>query len=177
MTLKALMVIATSLTAMFTTPALLSHGAVSDTTRVHNLNIAEQMRQHHRERELTCLAQNVYYEAASETYTGMLAVATVTMNRVKASAFPKTVCGVVYQRGKRGCQFAWTCSKLKARWNAVLYDRAYAVATDALAGKRVASIGNALYFHNTAIVPNWDFAIPVKQIGNHIFYVPKRKHA
>lgn len=172
MTSKALLVAATYLVAVLTTPALMSNGAVPDTTRT----LAERLRENHIQREVECLAHNIFYEAASESYTGMLAVATVTMNRVKSSAFPQTVCGVVYQRGKRGCQFSWTCSKAKTQWNARLYDRAYVVAEQAFAGKRVASIGNAVYFHNTTITPEWNFAVPIKQIGNHIFYVPKRKN-
>jgi len=50
------------------------------------------------EKQLTCLAKNIFYEAPMESYRGKLAVATVTMNRVRHKQFPKTICGVVYQR-------------------------------------------------------------------------------
>lgn len=124
------------------------------------------------ERELTCLAKNIAFEATGESYEGKLAVATVTMNRVKSRSFPKTVCGVVYQRNTRGCQFSWTCgphSKLEKN----IYDESRKIARDVLTRNiRLVSIKNALYFHNTSIEPNWTFAKPIVQIGRHIFYEP-----
>lgn len=120
--------------------------------------------------DLTCLAKNIYYEAPAEPYLGKLAVATVTMNRVRHPSFPKTVCGVVYQRNNRGCQFSWTCGP-KARFNQKLYNQSLAVARDVLTNNtNVTSLENALYFHNTKIQPNWTFARKIVQIGNHIFY-------
>jgi spore germination cell wall hydrolase CwlJ-like protein len=55
-------------------------------------------------KELRCLALNVYFEARGETAAGQLAVALVTMNRVKSRRYPATVCGVVWQPH----QFSWT---------------------------------------------------------------------
>ena len=126
------------------------------------------------EKELVCLAKNIAYEASDESYEGKLAVATVTMNRVNSPHFPKTVCSVVYQRNKRGCQFSWTCAAPRTL-NTKIYTDAKKIAEDVLTNNtRAISIRNALYFHNTTITPNWSsFAKPVKQIGNHIFYVVK----
>ena len=46
--------------------------------------------------------------------TGKIAVAFVTLNRVKSAKYPKTICNVVAQKGKNGvCQFSWVCSKTK----------------------------------------------------------------
>jgi len=73
--------------------------------------------------ELECLAVNIYHEARGETQKGKLAVAHVTVNRVKSKRFPNTVCDVVYQaqysewwlaRGKQvpvrhRCHFSWYC--------------------------------------------------------------------
>ena len=59
--------------------------------------------------ELGCLAMNIYHEARGEPVKGKLAVAAVTMNRVKAKYYPDTVCEVVWQRK----QFSWTGLKLK----------------------------------------------------------------
>ena len=56
------------------------------------------------DRELFCLAQNVYFEARGEETVGQLAVAMVTMNRVYSNRFPNTVCNVVWQKR----QFSWT---------------------------------------------------------------------
>jgi spore germination cell wall hydrolase CwlJ-like protein len=42
-----------------------------------------------------CLAKNVYYESRNEDIRGQFAVASVTLNRVKDSRYPTTVCDVV----------------------------------------------------------------------------------
>lgn len=125
------------------------------------------------EKELTCLAKNIAYEAPDESYEGKLAVATVTMNRVRSRSFPKTVCGVVYQKNPRGCQFSWTCGP-RGKLEKNIYAESKKIAHDVLTKNiRLVSIKNALYFHNTTVTPNWDFARPIKKIGNHIFYVVK----
>ena len=49
-------------------------------------------------RDLTCLARNVYYEARGEPEKGKLAVAKVTLNRVSSSRFPNTICDAVYEQ-------------------------------------------------------------------------------
>ncbi len=55
-------------------------------------------------RALQCLTAAIYYEAASEPDAGQRAVAQVVLNRVAHPAWPKTVCGVVYQGSERaGC--------------------------------------------------------------------------
>ena len=59
-------------------------------------------------KQLACLTKNIYYEAASESYEGKLAVAQVTLNRANDPKFPSTICGVVYQRTLGTCQFSWT---------------------------------------------------------------------
>jgi len=124
-------------------------------------------------KDVECLAKNIYYEAPAEPYLGKLAVAVVTMNRVRHPEFPKTVCGVVYQRNSRGCQFSWTCGP-KARFNTRIYEQAKEIAVAVLTNNTsVISLENALYFHNTKVTPNWTFARPVVRIGGHIFYEPK----
>jgi len=55
-------------------------------------------------KELHCLALNVYFEARGEKAEGQLAVALVTMNRMKSRHYPNSVCGVVWQKR----QFSWT---------------------------------------------------------------------
>ena len=66
-----------------------------------------------RTKQLDCLTKNIYWEAASEPFEGKVAVAQVTMNRVKNGRFGDGVCGVVYQKNviyqKVICQFSWAC--------------------------------------------------------------------
>jgi spore germination cell wall hydrolase CwlJ-like protein len=48
--------------------------------------------------DIDCLAKNIYYEAGSEPEEGKVAVAMVTINRVRDGRFGKTICSVVDQR-------------------------------------------------------------------------------
>ena len=68
-----------------------------------------------RERQLQCLAQNIYWEAASEPFEGKVAVAQVTINRAESGKFPSDICQVVYQKNvfyeKVVCQFSWYCER------------------------------------------------------------------
>lgn len=123
------------------------------------------------EADVRCLAENIAYEAPSEPYQGKLAVATVTMNRVKSSSFPKTVCDVVYQRSSKGCQFSWVCQKRRSI-NPVLYAQTEHIARRVLfLGLREPMIGNALFYHATYVSPTWSRERRfIAQIGAHIFY-------
>lgn len=64
--------------------------------------------------QVSCLANNVYFEAGNQSLDGKKAVALVTMNRVSSKKFPSTICGVVKQKTRSICQFSWWCdSKMK----------------------------------------------------------------
>ncbi len=127
-----------------------------------------------RARALTCLTQAIYYEAASEPDAGQRAVAQVVLNRVAHPAFPKTVCGVVYQGSDRstGCQFTFACDGALARVpNRLFWIRAESVARQALAGTVYAPVGLATHYHTIAIHPYWaDTLNFVGTIGAHRFY-------
>ncbi|MBV8688422.1 MAG: cell wall hydrolase [Alphaproteobacteria bacterium] len=123
---------------------------------------------------LNCLTAAVYYEARSESEGGQRAVAQVVLNRVRHPAFPKTVCGVVYQGSNRttGCQFSFTCdgSLAHARERGA-WERAQRIAEQALAGYVYAPVGLATHYHTTAIRPWWAAAMAkAVTIGSHIFY-------
>ncbi|MDP5103072.1 MAG: cell wall hydrolase, partial [Erythrobacter sp.] len=82
-----------------------------------------------------CLAQAVWYEAASESEAGQRAVAQVVLNRVAHPSWPASVCGVVYQGSERstGCQFTFTCDgSLARRPSGTGWARAQRIAADAL---------------------------------------------
>jgi spore germination cell wall hydrolase CwlJ-like protein len=127
---------------------------------------------------LTCLTNNVYYEAAGEGYEGKLAVATVTLNRVRSRHYPNNVCGVVYQSNSKGCQFSWTCGPGRKDIDPKLYRRAQETAREALYGDvRNRSIGNALFFHRYDLPPpKWTENLEmVGRIRSHVFYAYRRK--
>jgi Cell Wall Hydrolase len=123
---------------------------------------------------LACLTAAVYYEARSESEDGQRAVAQVVLNRVRHPAFPKTVCGVVYQGSNRstGCQFSFTCDGSLAHGREpAAWDRARRIAEQALAGYVYEPVGLATHYHTTAIHPWWASAMAkAVTIGSHIFY-------
>jgi hypothetical protein len=127
-----------------------------------------------RERAVQCLAQAVYYEAAREPVQGQQAVAQVVLNRLRHPAFPKSVCGVVFQGSARdtGCQFTFTCDgALRWRPEAALWRNAEAVARRALAGYVDKDVGSATHYHAAYVAPYWAPALAkMTQVGQHIFY-------
>jgi spore germination cell wall hydrolase CwlJ-like protein len=123
-------------------------------------------------KQLACLTKNVYYEAASESYEGKLAVAQVTINRANDPKFPSTICGVVYQRTLGTCQFSWTCLKNLAVQNKYAWEESEMVARKALTEPNVHDTiarTNALYYHAVYVNPGWRGRV-ITKIGNHVFY-------
>ena len=67
--------------------------------------------------QVKCLAKNIYFEAATQSTAGKLAVAFVTKNRVDSNRFPNSFCEVIYQGPhwasglpkRNRCQFSWYC--------------------------------------------------------------------
>jgi spore germination cell wall hydrolase CwlJ-like protein len=124
-------------------------------------------------REVECLTQAVYYEARGETPAGQAAVAQVVLNRVRHPAFPKTVCGVVFQgANSRVCQFSFACNGVMRRpVEPAAWRRAERVAHKALSGEVMPEVGRATHFHTTAVAPAWGLRMArVTQVGEHIFY-------
>lgn len=127
-----------------------------------------------RTRALQCLSEAVYYEAAREPEVGQAAVAQVVLNRMRHPAYPKSVCGVVYQGAARstGCQFTFTCDG-SLRWapEAGLWRRARAVAERALNGYVDKQVGSATHYHAQYVAPYWaPTLVKMTQVGQHIFY-------
>jgi spore germination cell wall hydrolase CwlJ-like protein len=125
-------------------------------------------------RALKCLTEAVYYEAASESADGQRAIAQVVLNRVRNSAFPNTVCGVVYQGSERstGCQFTFTCDGSLARepWQRA-WLQAQRIAKAALSGSVFKPVGYATHYHADWVVPYWASSLTrATSIGAHIFY-------
>lgn len=127
-----------------------------------------------RERAILCMTQAIYYEAAREPLAGQEAVAQVVINRMRHPAYPKTVCGVVYQGAERvtGCQFSFTCdgSVLRAPM-ASYFAEARKVAIQALSGFVQTQVGTATFYHADYVFPVWAPTLyKITQIGAHIFY-------
>jgi spore germination cell wall hydrolase CwlJ-like protein len=124
-------------------------------------------------RALLCLTQAVYYEAGFEPAEGRRAVAQVVLNRLRHPAFPKSVCGVVYQgSGSATCQFTFVCDGALYRAPALgAWREAETIARAALAGYVEPSVGESTFYHADYVAPRWaPLLAKVAQIGQHIFY-------
>ena len=126
------------------------------------------------DRALHCMTQAIYYEAAREPVRGQEAVAQVVLNRVRHPAYPKSICGVVYQGSARptGCQFTFTCDGA-LRWTPqpALWREAQGVAKRALAGFVDKDVGSATHYHAAYVIPYWaPTLVKMTQVGQHIFY-------
>jgi spore germination cell wall hydrolase CwlJ-like protein len=124
-------------------------------------------------RALLCLTQAVYYEAGFEPVEGRRAVAQVVLNRLRHPAFPKSVCGVVYQGAGSGtCQFTFVCDgALYRRPAGDAWREAEDVARAALSGYVETAVGEATHYHADYVAPRWaPLLAKVAEIGQHIFY-------
>lgn len=121
-----------------------------------------------------CLAQAIWYEAASESEAGQRAVAQVVLNRVAHPSWPNSVCGVVYQGSERrtGCQFTFTCDgSLARRPGGASWARAQRIAAEALSGSVYAPVGHATHYHTLWVNPYWAGSLAhIGTIGAHRFY-------
>ena len=129
-----------------------------------------------RDRQLDCLAKNIYHEAKGEPFEGKVAVAQVTINRAASGQFPSDICKVVYQKNivydKVLCQFSWYCDQavFTKPKNTAAYKESQIVARQVLLEEfRLPSLKHALYFHATDINPGWKKE-RVATIGGHVFY-------
>ena len=123
----------------------------------------------------SCLARAIYFEARSESQLGQLAVATVILNRSKATNYPSSICGVVYQGASRpnACQFSFACDGLSdmpetgRAWEAALAVTALALSDD----QPVRSVAAATFYHADYVTPGWSKSMNrLTKIGRHIFY-------
>ena len=121
-------------------------------------------------RELKCLADNIYFEAGNQSTQGKLAVAAVTINR----DYLLNVCfGFQFflMRTKRVCQFSWVCEGKKTVRSAQQYSESKKVAEKVLlSGANHGILGrNVLFYHADYVNPRWNLK-RVAKIGDHIFY-------
>jgi hypothetical protein len=130
--------------------------------------------------EESCLATAVYFEARSESQLGQLAVATVILNRVKASNSSSSICGVVYKGSSHfnACQFSFACDGKPdfpddARaWETALAVTALALADDKkMKEGKMQIISTATHYHADYVDPYWSKSLHrLTKIGRHIFY-------
>lgn len=116
------------------------------------------------DRQLNCLARNIYYEARGERVIGQLAVANVTMNRTSDG----NICSTVYKPG----QFSWTRNRNRNP-TGDSWRKAQVLSWLVLNQPEliVDVTENSQYFHSGRLTPR-DFRTFTRTatIGNHRFY-------
>ena len=140
--------------------------------------------------EIECMAKNIYFEAAVESTAGQLAVAQVTLNRVKSRHYPNSVCEVVYEgkhyttaKGEQfpvrdRCQFSWYCDGKddEVRNKGKLWDNAHELAkyvlTHYFSDDLIDITDGATHYHANYIdAPRWAHQKRIRtKIDTHIFY-------
>lgn len=127
-----------------------------------------------RARATDCMAAGILYEAGDDT-EGERAVAQVVLNRLRHPAFPKTVCGVIFEGQDRstGCQFSFSCDHALTRWTPSpdAWRRARQVAAAALGGTVYKPVGYATHYHTDWVVPYWQASLDkVAAVHTHLFF-------
>ena len=161
---------------------LLSGGRLADASvspAQRQLITSSQNKIKDEEKQVLCLARNIYYEAGNENFVGKVAVAQVTVNRTKNGEFPSSICGVIGQKatikGRTVCQFSWQCKPTGKIREPELFYECLKIAKGVVHGRlKAPGVEHALYFHNTSVNPRWKLH-KVAKIGNHVFYGNPRK--
>lgn len=122
--------------------------------------------------EWQCLTEALYFESRGESLKGQIAVAEVILNRVDSPLYPRTICGVVKQRGGGGCQFSYVCDgradRMREKASADLAGR---IARAMLDGAPRLLTDGATHFHTRAVRPGWSKRFAhTASIGAHVFY-------
>lgn len=124
---------------------------------------------HLNDEEIHLMAQIVYAESRAEPYEGRVAVASVILNRLLHPGFPKTIEGIIKQKGAFSCV-------VNGKINVVPTKDCYSAVMDALKGKD--PTGEAVFFYNPKISTcKWMKSVKksnVKPIGNHVFFMINR---
>lgn len=126
-----------------------------------------------RARARDCLAAAMIYEAGDDA-KGQQAVGQVVINRARHPAFPKSICGVVFQGAERttGCQFTFTCDgALARRYSAAAWTRAQANADNMLSGVTYAPVGLSTHYHTDWVRPYWSDSLEkIAKVDTHLFF-------
>lgn len=133
-----------------------------------------------KQKQLTCLTDNIYFEARGQVLEGQIAVGLVTLNRVMSKEWPDTICEVVWQKrrsptsGKMVAQFSWTLDgRADVPHNFSAYYKASQVA------RRLMNVEDPVedftkgsdHYHAFYVKPIWRHKMQkIATIGDHLFY-------
>ena len=126
------------------------------------------------DKQMSCLAEALYFEARGEPIKGQLAVGEVILNRVEDRRYPSSICKVVNQgTGRRfACQFTYTCDgKLETVHERKPYEIALKIAKILLTTHDRKLTRGSTHYHSNYVDPKWSKKFErVAKFGRHIFY-------
>ena len=126
------------------------------------------------DKQVSCLAEALYFEARGEPIKGQLAVGEVILNRVEDTRYPSSICKVVNQgTGRRfACQFTYTCDgKLETVHERKPYEMALKIAKILMTTHDRKLTRGSTHYHSNYVDPKWSKKFErVAKFGRHIFY-------
>ena len=126
------------------------------------------------DKQMSCLAEALYFEARGEPIKGQLAVGEVILNRVEDRRYPSSICKVVNQgTGRRfACQFTYTCDgKLETVHERKPYEMALKIAKILMTTHDRKLTRGSTHYHSNYVNPKWSKNFErVAKFGRHIFY-------
>lgn len=140
-------------------------------------------------KERECLALGLYHEARGEPVLGQYAVGATILNRVRSTAYPDTICEVVFQNQhmRNRCQFSFACDGISDKpYNTSSYIKMLRLAGHILTNgiEREAKfmgqafhyyVGTMTHYHRYDVNPSWSRKLkPVSQLGAHVFFKSTR---
>ena len=127
--------------------------------------------------DITCMAQNIWFETRSGGFEDKIAVGHVVLNRVRAGNYPDTICEVIWQPK----QFSWTHDgqsdevELINRIDREAWMRAVMAAHLTMTGEVKDFSNGATHYHANYVSPGWSKAMTnVAVHGQHIYYRTER---
>lgn len=141
------------------------------------------------QKELNCMALGLYHEARGEPIIGQYAVGATILNRVRSSAYPDSVCGVVFQNDHmfNRCQFSFACDGISdLPKNKTSFEKMRRLATRLLnkgiereakfiGGSFHANVDGMTHYHRHDVYPGWSTRLEkLTQLGAHVFFKSTR---
>lgn len=131
------------------------------------------------DKDVECLARNIYFESRNQSLIGQLMVALVSIERKNnMTHFPSSICKVVYAPK----QFSWTNNgdkkpNLNNKLEKEAWERAQIIARFSLIIDTNKPLFNITHYHTLDVKPYWSKSKTLKAayvIDDHIFYKEQR---
>lgn len=142
-----------------------------------------------RQQEEQCMALGLYHEARGEPVIGQYAVGATILNRVRSKAYPKTICGVVFQNKhkKHRCQFSFACDGISdtpqntksflamKRLAKTILEQGISREAKFLGQYFQSTVDDMTHYHRHDVSPVWSKKLKqISSLGAHVFFKSTR---